>query len=636
MWSSVWLEASRHDGPPRADGPLRGIAPGLCWSGEEEVGVVNSSQPTLISAAWKHPVLVVVVVAIFLLGGLGFVVVQGSDVSYVAESLIVLQDPSGEESGSSTRFVTEQVQIIDSPIVAEAAADHIASEYDLDVTADQVLGSTQISSSQDSTLVSLGAMSDDPDEAVALVNGLAIGYQEVSDRQATQSSVAALENIDAQIAALEERFNEVSAGIQAEQNSNEELRRLETQFQESLALIADLQAELVEADDARAEEIRAEIGDLQLRIQNYQQAQTASRVSPALQALLEEQTQLVDRRTELTQRRDEIAIDAELASGAVALLQPAEQAAEFSDTSPTRVMAVAIALGVIAAFGISYLVELRRRRFRDRLEPQAILSRPLLADIPSFDDEHLRSVLPVRESPASAAAEGFRFAAAAIEEAMRNQHAKTVLFISSTVGHGKSTSIVNTAMADARRGHSVLLMDCDFATQDAARLALGAEPVTRSGLVDVLEDGVQFYKALTNLSLGEQASLSLLGQGTRPAGAANLGRDFQELLARTSAEFDVVFVDSPPLLQVAYASTLANQVDALVVVVSHGTQVREMEDLVGRLQLVDTPVLGYIYNRSPLRREMTRREGSMRTIFEDDTASVAAARSKWIPEWARR
>lgn len=594
---------------------------------------MNNSQPTLISAAWKHPALVGVVVAIFLVGGFGFGALQGNDPQYVAEALIVLQDPNAEDGGSSSRFIAEQVQIIGSPIVAEAAARHIEGEHGLEVTADQVLNSTRITSSQDSTLVFLGAMSDEAERAVTMVNGLANGYQDVADRQATQTSVAALERIDAQIEALEGRVAEVSAGIQAERDANVELRRLEIQFQESLTMIADLQTELETADGDEAEEIRAEIGDLQIRIQNYQHALTATRTSPELQALLEEQSQLIDRRTELTQRRDQISIDAELAPGAVALLQPAEQASEFNETSLSRVMAVAMALGVVVAFGLAYLLELRRRRFRDRLEPQSILSRPLLADIPSFEDENLESKLPVRESPASAAAEGFRFAAAAIQEAMRNQNAKTILMISSTVGHGKSTSIVNTAMADARRGHSVLVMDCDFGTQDAARLLLGAEPVTRVGLINVLEDGIQFDKAITNLSLGEQASLSLLAQGTRPAGAANLGREYREILDRTAEEFDVVFVDSPPLLQVAYASTLANQVDALVVVVSHGTPVREMEDLVGRLQLIETPVLGYIYNRSPLRREMTRREGSMRNVFQED--AEARARNKWLPEWAR-
>lgn len=598
---------------------------------------MDNSQPTLITAAWKHPVLVAAVMAIFLVGGLLFALFQGSDRQFVAESLVVLQDPNTEQGGASSRFIVEQVEIMRSPIVAQTAAEYIDDEFEgLEVTPDEILSATQIASSQDSTLVLLGATDEAPERAVAMVNGLAHGYEEVANRQATQTSVAALERIDAQIEALEGRFIEVSDDIQVERDANVELRRLEAQFQDALESIANLQAELEEASGDDAEAIRVEIADLQLRIENYQRAVTASRNSPALQALLEEQAQLINRRTELLQRRDQIAIDAELASSAVALLQPATEAVEFNQTSLTRVMIVALALGAFTAIGISYLLELRRRTFSSRLEPQSILGAPLLADIPSFLDENVGSRLPVRDSPATAAAEGFRFAAAAIEEAMRARDARTVMFVSSTVGHGKSTCIVNTAMADARRGHSVLLMDCDFGTQDAARLALGAESVTRAGLVDVVEDGIEFDNALTNLSLGQQTSLSLLGQGTRPASASNLGVESREILTRARQDFDVVFVDGPPLLQVAYASTLANQVEALVVVVSHATPVQELEDLIGRLQLVDTPILGYVYNRSPLRREMTQREGSMRDIFQDEGARPSEVGKQRLTKWIRR
>lgn len=600
---------------------------------------MDNSQPTLITAAWKHPILVALVMAGFLAGGLLFALFQGSDRQFVAESLVVLQDPNTEQGGASGRFIVEQVEIMGSPIVAQAAAEYIADEYrGLEVTPDEILSATEISSSPDSTLVLLGATDDDPGRAVAMVNGLAHGYEEVSNRQATQTSVAALERIDAQIDALEGRFREVSDDIQAERDANVELRTLEAQFQDALESIAELQAELEEASGDGAEAIRVEISDLQIRIENYQRAVAASRNTPELQALLEEQAQLIDRRTELLQRRDQIAIDAELASSAVALLQPATEAVEFSQTSLSRVMVVALALGGFTAIGLSYLLELRRGTFSSRAEPQSILGAPLLADIPSFLDENVGSRLPVRDSPATAAAEGFRFAAAAIEEAIRARGAKTVMFVSSTVGHGKSTCIVNTAMADARRGHSVLLMDCDFGTQDAARLALGVEPVTRAGFVDIVEEGVDLDHALTNLSLGQQTSLSLLGQGTRPASASTLGVESRDILARARRDFDVVFVDGPPLLQVAYASTLANQVDALVVVVSHGTPVQELEDLIGRLQLVDTPVLGYIYNRSPLRREMTQREGSMRDIFQDESTptSEGGMGKQRLTKWIRR
>jgi Mrp family chromosome partitioning ATPase/capsular polysaccharide biosynthesis protein len=589
---------------------------------------VDSSQPTLISAAWKHPVLVVLIVALFVVAGLGVLGLQGGDPQFAAEALVVLQDPDAEDSGATSRFVVEQVEIMGSPIVAEAAATHIADEYGLEVTADELLASTSISSSLDSNLVFLSAIDDDAESAIAMVNGLANGYQDVSNRQASQTSVAALERIDAQVEAVEERLDEVSQDIQVERDADAELRRLEDQFREALALIADLQLELADASEAQEDAIRAEMADAQLRVDNYQRAQAASRDSPELQALLLEQTQLIERRTELIQQGDQISIDTELAPGAVALLQPAVLAGAFSETSPTRVMAVAIALGVAAAVGAAYLLELRRRRFSGRLEPRAILGVPLLADVPSFSDENLMSPLPVRDAPDSAAAEGFRFAAASISEAMRSREAKSVMLVGSTVGQGKSTCIVNTAMADARRGHAVLLIDCDFGTQDAARLMLGSESVNRTGLVDIVEDGIDLERAVTNLSLGDRASLSLMGQGTRPMTASLLlGAESVGVFDQANERYDAVFVDGPPLLQVAYSSTLANQVDALVVVVSHGTPVRELEDLVSRLQLIDTPVLGYLYNRSPLRREMTRRDGSMRDIFQEE--SNPARRQFW-------
>lgn len=82
-----------------------------------------------------------------------------------------------------------------------------------------------------------------------------------------------------------------------------------------------------------------------------------------------------------------------------------------------------------------------------------------------------------------------------------------------------------------------------------------------------------------------------------------------------ASKYDIVFVDAPPLLQVAYASTVASYVDALVVVISHESPVREIEELVKRLELIGTPVLGYLYNRAPLRKDMTAVDGSMLDIL---------------------
>ena len=578
---------------------------------------MDSSEPSLLGAAWKHRVLFSSVVVLFVLIGLAFSAIGGTSSVFSAEALIVLRDPGSLEGGApSERFIAEQAEIIRSPIVAESAAASLAeTSIDPPVTADEIIASSSIGSSPDSSLVFLSAADEDSDRAITKVNALAAAYQDVISAEATRSSDAALERIDAQLESLEERFAQVSAEIQDLRAANVDLSVLKTQADESLARIAELQAELIDANDENASAIRQEISDYLARLDAYRQAQAAVGTDPEMLALLEEQDQLINRRTELLRSRDQIAIDAELAPGAVALMDTAEQATEFVESNTRRTMAVMIVLGVLAGAGLSYLLDLRHRTFGDRLEPEAILGAPLLAEIPLFSDEGLNTRLPTRDAPRSAAAEGFRFAAASIQDSMRG--AKSVMMVGATLGQGKSTTLINTTMANARRGRSVLVVDCDFGNQDATRLLLGLDKLPDIGLIDVIESGALLKSATSTVHLDDDVSLDLLSRGGRSIVAANLlsSNEARVVFESAASKYDIVFVDAPPLLQVAYASTVARYVDALVVVVSHDSPIREMEEMAKRLQLIGTPVLGYLYNRAPLRKEMTAVDGSMMDIL---------------------
>lgn len=596
---------------------------------------MDSSQPSLLYAAWKHRVLFSTVVVLFVLAGLVFSAIGGESSIFSAEALIVLRDPTSLEGGApSERFIGEQTEIIRSPIVAESAAAFLAeTSLDPPVTADEVVASSSIGSSPDSSLVFLSAVDEDPDRAIAKVNALAAAYQDVVSTEATRSSDAALERIDAQLESLEERFAQVSAEIQELRAANVDLSVLKAQADESLARIAELQAALIDASDENAAAIRQEISDYLARLDAYSQAQAAVGTDPEILALLEEQDQLINRRTELLRSRDQIAIDAELAPGAVALMDTAEQATEFVESSTRRTVAVATVLGVLAGAGLSYLLELRRRTFGDRLEPEAILGAPLLAEIPLFSDEGLNTRLPTRDAPRSAAAEGFRFAAASIQDSMQARGAKSVMMVGATLGQGKSTTLVNTTMANARRGHSVLVIDCDFGNQDATRLLLGLDTLPDIGLIDVIESGALLTSVTNRVYLDDDVTLDLLSRGGRSIVAANLLSSNEARLMFESAanNYDIVFVDAPPLLQVAYASTVAKYVDALVVVVAHDSSIREIEETAKRLQLIGKPVLGYLYNRAPLRKEMTAVDGSMMDILGEagDFVSEEPEQSWW-------
>lgn len=597
---------------------------------------MNSTQPTLLSSAWKHRFLFALVFGVFVAGSLLFAALGAQSSLYAAEALIVLQDPNSIEGGVSERFISEQAEIMSSPLVSDVAAESLEDRpEELRASSAELLDATTISSSSDSTLVILSVVDESQERAEAMLNAMAEGYQEVSRSQATQTSDAALSRIDAQLATIQERFNEVSQEIETERSANQDLRQLQGQFQDALVQLVVLQNELVEADEEDAAVIRQQIADYKARIDTYRQAVDTAGGSPELQALSEEQDQLINRRAELLQRRDQIIIDAESAPGAVALLQVDEEATEIDQGSARRTLAVGTVLGLLAGFGVSYLLELRHNTFDARLEPESILGAPLLADIPHFAEENLASQVPARDFPRSAAAEGFRFAASSIEEAMRARGATSVMMVGGTLGHGKSTCVVNTTIAGTRQGHSVLLMDCDFGNQDTTRLLTDPRSLPSVGLIDVVEAGVPFEEAITKVPIGSELSFSLMCRGNRPAIAANLlsSKEAAGVFDKAKNDYDVVFVDAPPLLQVAYASTIANHVDALVVIVSHGSNVRELEELVNRLKLIDTPVIGYVYNRSPLRKAMTAVDGSMMDILGEGGSRVPD--SEDMPWWQR-
>jgi Mrp family chromosome partitioning ATPase len=94
--------------------------------------------------------------------------------------------------------------------------------------------------------------------------------------------------------------------------------------------------------------------------------------------------------------------------------------------------------------------------------------------------------------------------------------------------------------------------------------------------------------------------LPVLPAGTEvehPAGFFRSSR-FRKALLSVGERTDIVLIDSPALLAVSDAIAIAGQVDGIVIVVSRGTPLRHLRALRDSLARVDTPVIGYVFNRS--------------------------------------
>lgn len=564
-----------------------------------------------------------VVAAIVVALGTIYLLLRPDDATYRATTSVVLQEPVSTEGLvlaeiAGGRFLSSQVEIMASPVVAAEAAE-LLSAMGQEVSREAVLAASAVTSSPESPLVSITADHSSPELAVAIANALADGYREVSRRQATATAQSQLLQLAAQLEGVESRLAEIDEELAGVREGDVGLVELEAQASEAVDRISELQAELVDAADEEAEAIRAEIEDFRSRIDVYQQVSQAMSGGPAQAGPVEEQSLLFNRRAELQSLRDQIAVDAELAPDALALIQEASVATRVNNVGMVRTLGVATVLGLALGAALAYFLAVSRRSFATRMEPESVLGAPLLADVPDFAEEGLESSIPVRDYPRSAAAEAYRFAASSLAVSARSRGIRSLAFLSSTQGQGKTTSLVNTALAAAVHGSSVLVVDSDFGNQESMRLLLGTGQDVKTGMTDVLEGTVDLESALHRVELGDGLRLDVIGRGTRPAMAAtslqsNGARDLFKSLADL---YDLVFVDSPPFLQVAYASRIAELVEGVVAVVEHQSAYREAEDLLDRISLVGTPLVGYIYNRSALRREMTMTEGSMMDIIGD-------------------
>ena len=337
---------------------------------------------------------------------------------------------------------------------------------------------------------------------------------------------------------------------------------------------------------------------------------------PELQALAAQQDQAINELADLSGRANSILIAVELQGAGITSGSLAPTPKSTTGSGPARILAASLVLGLAVAAAISYFLASRRRAFGSRTLPELVLNAPLLAEVPDFTLEGIKSALPVTQAPTSASAEAFRFAAAAVDIRASAAGAKSLMMVSGTLGSGKTTTAANTAIAAAREGLRVLVIDADFGNQELTGMFLGEEQPA-AGITEVVAGIVPLEQAVRQVVVTEDRSLFLLWRGRQPVEAANFFRteETQKFFAEVKEQFDLVIIDGPPLLQVAYASTLVRYVDAVVPIVAHNSRVGELEEVADRLHFIETPPIGYIYTKAPLRAEMTASEGSMKDIL---------------------
>ena len=174
--------------------------------------------------------------------------------------------------------------------------------------------------------------------------------------------------------------------------------------------------------------------------------------------------------------------------------------------------------------------------------------------------------LVVRTNPQSISTEQYRTIRTNILFSMPADDMKTILFTSPSKEEGKSTTCSNMAIVFAESGKKVLMIDADMRRPT---LHHTFHMSNKSGISNLLLGKGRLADTVRRSGI---KNLDLLLCGQIPVNPAELLQSsaMDDLLEQVCEIYDLILIDSPPLLAVADSKILANKCDGSVLVVNTG------------------------------------------------------------------
>ena len=204
--------------------------------------------------------------------------------------------------------------------------------------------------------------------------------------------------------------------------------------------------------------------------------------------------------------------------------------------------------------------------------------------------------LPAIDGPQTAFVESLRSLRTSILLSRSGAPPKVILITSATEDEGKSTVSMNLAAVFAQSNSRVLLVEADMRHPGLTR-RFGYERVGGTGLSSMLS-GVDYQNVPTIEAFAELPRLRVLPAGPMPPYPAELlGSDrMHELVQGWRGMYDVVIIDSPPLLAVADSQILARESDLTILVARHGLSTRKSLERAYRKLVADEEKVSVVLN----------------------------------------
>lgn len=275
--------------------------------------------------------------------------------------------------------------------------------------------------------------------------------------------------------------------------------------------------------------------------------------------------------------------------------QVMQTAAAPSDATQPNVpvnLALGFMAGLAVGLGIAVIREVLDTRVRTERDVESLSEAPILG-VFRYDEKESEHPLYMVRTPSSERSEAMRRLRTNLQFVDLGQ-AKSIVVTSSLPGEGKSTTSVNLAIALADSGQRVVLVDCDLRRPDVANYT-GLEG--RAGLTTALIGQAELDDVIQPWLDGK---LDVLTSGQLPPNPSELlgSMAMKKALEELDRVYDVIVIDSPPLLPVADSAILTKIAGgALVVVGADRIHKGQLSQALHNLETVDGKILGAVLNK---------------------------------------
>jgi len=385
------------------------------------------------------------------------------------------------------------------------------------------------------------------------------------DHPATAAATVEIDRIQEKLAALNDQF--VDAVITAAQRQHVQAKANEQQ-----------QEALYKEQSERVRQSSKEIFQYQQLLSEVQWLQASVQT---LDEEIEELRKIVGE--DVGQMRMEI-------------LEPAQRPKVPSWPQKSKILAMALVLGLFLGGGIGHARVWLDQRLRSADEIAAALELPVLGVVPAMSRRHSLQTRGRKVSfqPDSAEAEAFRTIRTAVFFGAPKDKAKTLLVTSPAAADGKSTLVSNLAIAMATAGQKVLVLDADF-RKPVQHLIFEVDHKERC-ISSVLGGKMRLAEAVQATPVDD---LSLLACGhavSNPAEVLN-SHEFARILSELAGAYDRVLVDAPPVTVVTDAQILGAICDYAILVLKADKSTRRVaRRAIEALDSVGAELLGTVVN----------------------------------------